>query len=74
MLKNYTRRVYINTGNYDPEQWRNFAKKESEKLDLRFEEVKGSGDFFGKMIGGKWDDDFVIVKPGEIITAGMFER
>ncbi|MES0342128.1 MAG: DUF1638 domain-containing protein, partial [Candidatus Humimicrobiaceae bacterium] len=74
MLKNYKRLVYVNTGNYDPEQWRNFAKKEAEKLDLRFEEVKGSGDFFKKMIEGKWDDDFVVVKPGEIITAGMFER
>ena len=74
MLKNYKRLVYINTGNYDPGQWRDIAKKEAEKFDLHFEEVKGSGDFFNKITGGLWDDDFIIVKPGEAVTSAMFDR
>jgi hypothetical protein len=74
MLKNYKRLVYINTGNYDPSEWREFAKKEAEKLGLRFEELNGSGDFFNKIISGTWDEDFVVVRPGETVTAEMFEH
>jgi hypothetical protein len=72
MLKNYKRLVFINTGNYDPEKWRQMAIEEAEKLDLEFEEIKGTGDFFQKISKGQWDRDFLTIKPGQKITAGMF--
>lgn len=74
MLKNYKRLVYINTGNYDAVKWRDLARIEAEKLGLRFEEVKSSGDFFKKITGGLWDDDFIIVRPEEAVTSAMFDR
>ncbi len=74
MLKNYKRLAYINTGNYDAAKWRDLARIEAEKLELRFEEVKGTGDFFKKITEGPWDGDFVIVEPGEAVTAAMFDR
>jgi Icc-related predicted phosphoesterase len=72
MLKNYTRLAFINTGNYDPEKWRQMAKEEAKKLDLEFEEIKSTGDFFQKISNGQWDGDFITIKPGQKITAGMF--
>jgi Protein of unknown function (DUF1638). len=72
MLKNYTRMVYINTGNYEPGQWRKIALEQAEKLELGFEEVKGTDEFFSKLVSGNWDDDFLIVKPGEKVKLEMF--
>lgn len=72
MLKNYTRLAYINTGNYDPSEWRELARKESVKLNLKFEEIKGSGELFNKIISYAWDNDFLVIKPGQKITAEMF--
>lgn len=72
MLKNYTRMVYINTGNYEPGEWRKIALEEAEKLDLAFEEINGTDEFFTKLVGSNWDDDFLIVKPGQKVKLEMF--
>jgi len=72
MLKNYKRMVYINTGNYPPEQWRNIAMEQAEKLKLDFEEIEGTDQYFKKLLGGRWDGEFVIVKPGEKVKFEMF--
>lgn len=73
MLKNYTRLVYINTGNYPPEEWREFAKNQAKKLNLSFEEVKGTDDYFSKLLSCNWDEEFLIIKPGEKIRFEMFK-
>ena len=72
MLKNYTRMVYINTGNYEPGEWRKIALKEAEKLDLAFEEINGTDEFFSKLVGSNWDDGFLIIKPGQKVKLEMF--
>ena len=72
MLKNYKRLAYINTGNYDPARWRKFARGEAKKLNLRFEEIKGSGEFFNKMVNYAWDDDFLVIRPGQKVETDMF--
>ena len=64
----------MQTGNYDPARWRKMAREEAKKLDLKFEEVKGTGDFFKKISEGNWDKDFVIVDPGKKVTADMFDN
>jgi hypothetical protein len=72
MLKNYKRLVFINTGNYDPEKWRNMALEEAKKLELEFEEIKSTGGFFRKISEGEWGNDFVKVEPGQKVSAEMF--
>lgn len=72
MLKNYTRMVYINTGNYEPGEWRKIAQQEAEKLDLAFEEINGTDEFFSKLVAGNWDDDFLVIKPGQQVKLEMF--
>ena len=73
-LKNYTRLAFINTGQYDLERYRAYARQASEKFDLRYEEIDGSSALVQKMIAGPWDDEFVVVSPGETITYEMFTR
>ncbi len=72
MLKNYKRIVFINTGNYDPKEYREFAKKEAEKFNLEFEEIKGTDEYFKKLLRKNWDSDFLIIKPGQEIKLEMF--
>jgi hypothetical protein len=73
-LKNYTRLAFINTGDYNLDSYRDYARRASEKFDLRYEEIDGSPALVQKMIAGPWDNEFVVVPPGETITYEMFTR
>jgi hypothetical protein len=68
MLKNYTRLVYIDTGNGDKRAYVDYARKTADKFNLRFEEIPGSNALILKMLSGPWDDDFMIVEPGKTVT------
>jgi len=67
MLRNYTRLGFINTGQYQIDHFREYARTTAEKFNLRFEEIEGSPALVKKMVFGPWDDDFLVVAPGETI-------
>ena len=67
MLKNYTRLGFINTGQYEIERYRDYTRKTAEEFNLRFEEIDGSPALVKKMVFGPWDDEFLVVAPGETI-------
>ncbi|MGD8455203.1 MAG: DUF1638 domain-containing protein [Anaerolineales bacterium] len=67
MLKRYKRIGFINTGQYDLERYRAYAREKAEKFGLRFEEIKGSPALVKKMIHGPWDEEFLVVSPGQTI-------
>jgi hypothetical protein len=67
MLKNYTRLGFINTGQYEIERYREYARKTAEQFNLRFEEIDGSPALVEKLVYGPWDDEFLVVAPGETI-------
>ena len=73
-LKNYTRLAFINTGDYNLDSYRAYARRTSEKFELRYEEIDGSPALVQKMIAGPWDAEFVVVSPGETITYEMFTQ
>lgn len=68
MLKNYKRLAFIDTGVYEIERYREYARKTAEKFQLRFEEIEGSPDLVKKMVFGPWDGEFVVVPPGETVS------
>ncbi len=74
MLKNYTRLALINTGHYDLERYRDYARRTAERFSLRYEEIEGSTDMVRKMINGPWDEEFIVVQPGETIALDHFFR
>jgi hypothetical protein len=73
MLKNYTRLAFIDTGHYEQEWYREYARRTAEQFDLRYEEIAGSKALVKKMLFGPWDDSFVIARPGEIISYADFQ-
>jgi len=71
-LKNYTRIALIDTGLGLKETHREHAKENARFLNLRYEEIKGSLEFFERMLKGAWERDFVFLKPGEEVTQDLF--
>jgi hypothetical protein len=67
MLKNYKRLAFINTGVYEIERYRDYSRKTAEKFKLRFEEIDGSPALVKKMVFGPWDEEFVVVSPGQTV-------
>ena len=74
MLKNYKRLGFINTGQYEIERYREYARRTAEEFDLRFEEIEGSPDLVKKMLFGPWDHEFVVVEPGQTIQYTDFAQ
>lgn len=68
MLKNYTRLVYIDTGHSDKTQYVKYARKNAEMFELQFEEIRGSNELIFKLLNGPWDDEILVVKPGNTIS------
>ncbi len=68
MLKNYTRLAFINTGQYEIERFREYSRQTADAFALRFEEIDGSPALVKKMVSGPWDDEFLVVKPGQTVT------
>jgi hypothetical protein len=68
MLQNYTRLVFINTGTYEVEKYREYTKGMAARHGLRFEEIQGATTLVEKMVNGPWDEDFVIVPAGKAIS------
>lgn len=71
-LKNYTRIALVNMGANLSEDHREHARENARFLHLRYEEMAGSLAFFEKMLQGWWDEEFIILKPGEEVTQALF--
>ena len=67
MLKNYRRLGFINTGQYEIDRYRDYARKTAEQFNLRFEEIDGSPELVRKLVFGPWDEEFLVVEPGRTI-------
>ena len=71
-LKNYTRIALVESELGMEETHRKHARENARFLNLKYEEIKGSLEFFRKIIQGPWDRDFVVLKPGEEARQEMF--
>jgi hypothetical protein len=67
MIRHYTRLALIDTGRDGLERYRDHVRALAERWNLHFEEIPGSDALVRQMLFGPWDDDFVVVPPGESI-------
>lgn len=68
LLKHYTRIVLIDTGRYDLEPHRVRVAEFAATFDLAVEEVPGTTRILDALVGGGWDDDFVVAPPGHELS------
>jgi len=71
-LKNYTRIALVDTGLRLTEAHRRHAQENADFLNLRLEEVRGSLEYFERMLKGAWDKGFVILNTGEEVRQDLF--
>ncbi|MBM4308707.1 MAG: DUF1638 domain-containing protein [Deltaproteobacteria bacterium] len=70
-LKNYTRIALVDMDNLS-QLHRDYSEENARFLKLRYEEIKGSLEYFKRMLNGPWSDGFIILKPGEKVTQTLF--
>ena len=71
-MKNYKRLALINTGLSGMDHYRDYTRKTATRFNLRYEEIEGSDSMVKKLINGDWDDEFVVIPPGETIRYDHF--
>lgn len=71
-LKHYTRIALVETELGSSETHRRHALENARFFNLKFEPIKGSLGYFQKMLRGPWDQDFLLLQPGEEATQQMF--
>ena len=73
LLKHYTRLAFIRTGRAeDLSPYRRHARETAARFGLRYEELDGSTALLEKLARGPWDDEFVVVPPGEAVPFEPF--
>ena len=66
--KNYSNMLYLEMGQCDETAFIADARRQAEEKNWCFEVRKGDWSLLKKLFIGQWDDDFVIVRPGQIIV------
>jgi hypothetical protein len=64
----YDRAAYIDLHLGDGARIENLAKEEATKKGWKFEQLDGDISIIQKLLHGKWDDDFVVIQPGNHIS------
>lgn len=68
-LKNYSRSLYLEMGICDEQPFIERAREDAQQRSWEFEVRKGDWSLLRKLFLGQWDEDFVVVRPGESIIA-----
>ena len=74
MMANYKRLALINTGNYDIDRYRDYARRTAERFNLRYEEIEGSDAMVRKLLFGPWNGEFIVLPPGGTFTLEQYLR
>ena len=61
----YERGAFLETGLAEDDAAQRRAREESELRGWRFESVLSDLTLIERLLGGEWDDDFLVVQPGE---------
>jgi hypothetical protein len=72
MLQHYRCLAFIDMGYQDQERYRQFSQEAARKLNLSYQEIKGTPELLQKICNGPWDDEFVVAPPGHIIRLEDF--
>jgi hypothetical protein len=67
--KNYSRLTFIRTGLEVDDSFRQCAEAEAAEKGWKFEEFDGSTSIFRRLLSGDWNEDFLIVQPGQQIVS-----
>ena len=64
----YSRAAYIETGLGKSGHFKEQAASEAEQYGWRFEQLKGDAELVRKLLAAEWDEDFLVLQPGQRIA------
>ena len=73
MYEHYEKITVIDTKSYDRKPVLNYAREAAKLLDLIPETTEGSTEILRKLLTGRWEEDFIVLEPGQAVTAADFE-
>ena len=68
MLGHYKRFMLIDTGAYPVEEVLPRTQAFAERLTMQHEVAQGSLRLFHKLLTGPWDEEFLVLEPGNAVT------
>lgn len=68
MLQHYKRLGIVETGAYDLDKFLEKTRLIAGDLKLEHQVIPGDLSYLKKLLTGPWDEDFVVIKPKEMIT------
>jgi hypothetical protein len=72
ILEHYQRIAVIDTGTYDLEEFREYLETVSAFYELPLDVLPGSLRLLEKLVGGPYDDEFLVIEPGEVLDEARF--
>lgn len=72
ILKHYKRLAFIDMGYQNQEKYRKFSRMAAKRLNLNYQEIKGTPEFLRKICNGPWDNEFVVAPPGHAVRLEDF--
>lgn len=72
MMGRYKRLAFINTGRSDLEKYRKITQQIAERFELNYEDLDGSDLLVRKLLLGPWDDEIIVIEPGNTFTLEQF--
>lgn len=72
VMRNYKRVALIDTGAYDLATYEDYARKTAETFEKKYQVVPGSLTLLEKLLSGRWDENFLVVEPGQEVKREMF--
>ena len=73
MYEHYHTVNVIDTGCYDLRPVLEYAEKAAELLDLETETIPGSNRILKQLLTGEWDENFIVLQPGEMLSYEHFD-
>lgn len=73
MYEHYNSISIIDTGCYDIAPVSSYAKQAAELLDLEVKTVPGTNRILKQLLDGEWEENFILLEPGEVLTFEHFE-
>ena len=67
--KNYTRYLYVKMGLCPEDDYIEQIQEASAEKGWEFDLIEGDLTLLAKLFAGQWDDDFLVVQPGQVIVA-----
>jgi hypothetical protein len=65
--RHYQRLVFIETGLSDLSAYKEYAALVADFLKAKFAVVKGEKNFFAQLVNGNWQENFLIITPGNMV-------